>query len=141
MRVMSFVLVALATSVIACSGTPTLSIPMDLNWSGDFEAQVFDHTGLVTGGRQLPFSEWHSEGATADPEHSEIDVTWTGGACSHHPTVTLSGSKDALSIRVTNPSDSIFPVACPAVGLLAGITLELSEPVSGEALRFETAPL
>jgi hypothetical protein len=116
---------------------------MDIAWDGDFAALVFDSTGLVTGGRYLDRGDgpWPGETAIARPERSEIDIAWTGGACSHRPTVTLSGTSAALHIGVDNPPDPNFlpflPIACPAVGLPAGVTLSLREAVAPAAVDLE----
>jgi len=75
------------------------------------------------------------------PERNELEIAWIGGACSHRPTVTLSGTSAALHIEVDNPPDPNFlpflPIACPAVGLPAGVTLSLREPIAPAAVAFE----
>lgn len=135
--------IALAASACAFSRAPTLAVPLDMDWEGDFAVLVFDSTGLVTGGRQLELGAgpWPGGAAIARPEMSEIDIAWTGGACSHRPTVTVSGTSDALLIAVANPEDPNFlpflPVGCPAIGLPAGITLSLSQPILPDAVDLE----
>lgn len=118
-----------------CGPAPTLSVPLNISYAGDFTALIFDSTGLVVGGRPLASGDWPSPDGNVlvRPDKAEIDIAWTGGACSHRPTITVSGTKDALKVTVAEPQDFnpffFLPVGCPAVGLLEGVTLSLDQAV------------
>jgi hypothetical protein len=133
---------SLAALLFACNlSTPTLEVPMAIEWAGEFKVSVFDSSGLVIGGRDVNRSPYpFGETARAHPETSEIELVWIGGACTHRPTLTVSGTTDALHLTVDSPSDSTIPfveIACPLIGLPFGITLELSQPVEQQAITTE----
>ncbi|MDL2335206.1 MAG: hypothetical protein QFC55_04150 [Chloroflexota bacterium] len=137
-----------ALTLASCSlgPAPTLALPLDLTWGPGFSVLVFDSTQLVSGGRQLPFNNADNFGdsATAHPERNEIDITWMGGACTHHPTVTLAGTADALTIQVATPNDGaafpFLPMSCAAIGLFMGVTLSLRETVAQQAIDVRFSP-
>lgn len=137
--------VALLVFAAGCGGArPTLTVPLEISWDGDFELLVYDASGLVTGARQAETASFGLSSVTARPDQSEIDVSWTGGACSHRPTAMVSGTPDALRIEVDNADDPnlvpFLPIACPAVGLPFTVTLSVSAPVAQEAITFEFTP-
>jgi hypothetical protein len=95
---------------------------------------VVDETGLVTSAREADREPTQALEANARFELKEIDVRWLGGVCRHGPTVTLTGSFDALHIIVQPDGGPETFLACPAVGVFYGVTLTLSEPVGQEAI-------
>ena len=119
-------------------------VPLATDWNGDFALLVYDSTGLVIGARQAEIVSAELGSATARPGQSEIDVSWTGGACSHRPTARTSGTAAAFRIEIANTADTnlvpFLPVACPAVGLPFSVTLSLGAPVDQGALTFEFTP-
>jgi hypothetical protein len=138
-------LLALAFVASGCGGPrPTVVVPLVIEWGGDFALLVYDASGLVTGARQAENPSFGLDSATARPGQSEIDVSWIGGACSHRPTASVSGTAEAFRIEITNVADTnlvpFLPIACPAVGLPFTVTLSLSAPVAQDALAFEFTP-
>lgn len=136
-------LIVLAALLHACATTaPDFSVPLGNQGFGDHQVDVFDSTGLVTGARAetLPPGEPRGE-VVAHPERLELQIGWLGGACSHRPTVLISGTAEALRITVTNPNDPqplpFLPIACPAVGIPMGVTLSLTRPVEQDAVGVE----
>lgn len=132
----------IAAVALACSlSTPTVVVPMEVSWDDDFQVLVYDASGLVAGARDVNRSPYpFGESATARPEVSEIDLAWTGGACTHRPTLTVSGNANALHLEVHSPNDSpipFLPMDCPLVGLPFGVTLELNQPVEQQAITAE----
>jgi len=115
---------------------PTLVIPLPENEWGRFQLDVYDDTGLVIGG--VPGDQTlggHVPAAvTAIPEHNEIVINWTGGACGHRPYAHLRGSATNLEIEIApDPLEvGLAPVSCPAVGIISSATLTLSAPVEQE---------
>ena len=135
-------LLVVALLVVACGGVrPTLTVPLEISWDGDFELLVYDASGLVTGAQQAENVSFELASVAARPEQSEIDVAWTGGACSHRPTAQISGTADSFRIELVNTPDvnlvPFLPIGCPAVGLPFTVTLSLSDPVAQEAITFE----
>jgi hypothetical protein len=137
-------LLSVGLLVVACGAPqPTLVVPMEIDWEGDFAALIFDSTGLVTGGRYRDAGDgpWPGGAAFARPERNEIDIAWIGGACTHHPTVSLTGTANDLAIKVRTPSDPgpipFVPIEkdCPLIGLPMGVTLTLSAPVEQQAIN------
>lgn len=138
-------LLAVALTVVGCGPTPTLAVPLNMTRPGDFTALVFDSTGLVVGGRPLERGDgpWPGGNVLARPDKAEIDVAWIGGACSHRPTITVSGTKEALKVTVAEPRDFnpffFLPVSCTAVGLPKGVTLSLNQAVQPGHVSWDIA--
>lgn len=117
-----------------------MTIPLPDNDFGRFTLLVFDTTGLIEGGEpadRRPGSV-NSE-AIAHPEREELEVHWLGGACSHAPTLTLTGDPADLRVELqTSPPEWQLPfVGCPAVGIYFGVTLSLNRPVAQDAITLE----
>ena len=125
-------------ALMACiTPPPTLTVPLPRNDFGEFELLVYDATHLVVEGRSEADARGPFEGeVSARPDLREIEIAWTGGACSHRPTLSLSGDATRLRLELdASPIEwSIFPVACPAVGIFFGVTLSLGEPVEQRAI-------
>jgi hypothetical protein len=121
----------------ACAPAPSAIAPLASNEFGEFALLVFDRSQLVVSatGRQ------GGEGSIGDeviarPDRMELEVAWTGGACSHRPTLSVSGDAGQLRLELdASPTEwSLFPVACPAIGLLFRATLTLTAPVEQSAV-------
>ena len=134
-----------AMALAACSlgPAPTLTIPLDINRDPGFSALIFDSSQLVAAGRQLMFdgSAHFGDSVVAHPERNELDLTWTGGACSHHPTINISGTADALVIELANGRDPgpipFIPIEnCILIGLFMGVTITLKAPVEQQAIEY-----
>jgi hypothetical protein len=128
--------------VVACGAPrPTFTVPLEIDWDGAFELLIYDASGLATGAQQADNVSFELHAVTARPQESELDISWLGGACSHRPTVQISGTAEALRIELANPADvnliPFLPIACPAVGLPFAVTLSLSAPVAQEAISLE----
>lgn len=134
-------------ALVACGGLPltppTQIVDLAQNDFGRFVLLVYDASGLVTGGRPAQSRPGASGAVTAVPERQELEVAWTGGACSHQPTLEVSGDSSALRLVVRNPQDPqllpFLPMACPAVGILLRVTLSLTEPVEQDAIGIEVS--
>jgi hypothetical protein len=142
MKLTAAIVAALVVASCSLGAAPTLTIPLDIPWGPGFSVLVFDTSRLVAGGRQLPANNAGDfmSAAIAHPERNEIDINWTGGACTHHPTVSLTGTANDLAIKVGTPSDPgpipFIPIEkdCPLIGLFMGVTLTLSAPVEQQAI-------
>lgn len=123
---------------------PTVTVPLEIGWDGDFALLVYDESGLVTGARQAEIEFSGLSAATSRPDDHQIDISWTGGACSHRPTAHVSGTADAFRIELVNNADvnlvPFLPIGCPAVGLPFSVTLSLTAPVAQPAVAFEFTP-
>ena len=133
----------LSLALVACTPfvAPSLVVPLGTNDWGDFALLVYDDSGLVTSGRAAERRpSMASDEVIALPERQELDIGWTGGACSHRPTLQLSGDSSALRLVIRNPNDEkLLPVSCPAVGIPLWVTLSLSEAVAQDALALEVS--
>ena len=149
MRVTNPVLIGiLAVAVIACSATrpplpPTLSIQLPSNEWGDFTLDVYDESGLVTGGRsgEQSLGGVTPTKATVSPDGMELAVDWTGGACSHRPLLFVRGDAEKLDlVIVPSPVELSLapPEGCPAIGILSSAAVTLSQPVPQENVAIET---
>ena len=123
--------------LVACASLPTAVAPLARNDFGEFALLVYDRTQLVVSatGQQTAEGSMEDE-VIAHPDRMELEVAWTGGACSHRPTLSVSGDANELHLELDpSPTEwSVFPVACPAVGLLFSVVLELSAPVEQSAV-------
>ena len=144
MKVAAAVVASLALASCSLGPAPTLTIPLDRKWGGGFSVLVYDSSQLVAAGRQLMFdgSAHFGDSVVAHPERNELDLTWTGGACSHHPTINISGTADALVIELANGRDPgpipfIRIENCVLVGIFMGVTLTLKAPVEQQAIEYE----
>ena len=134
----------IAIACVACASPvgPPLVVPLDRNEWGGYTLLVYDDSGLVTAARS---AQWQpgtaSDELIAFPERQELEVGWTGGACSHRPTLKVTGDSSALRLTVGNPNDPqplpFLPIACPAVGVPLRVALSLSEPVAQNAVGIE----
>ena len=130
---------AFALALAGCAvGSPTLAVPLEHNDFGEFSLLVYDASGLISAGRSMePPNGAIDAQAIARPDDRELDVSWLGGACSHRPTLAVSGDASGLRLVLESPYDGTLPfvpVACPAVALSFGVTLTLSEPVEQAAI-------
>lgn len=132
---------ALSTVVQACGvgPAPDFAAPFAVESWGGYEVLVYDDSGLVTGASAA--SAWFpdpSGDVVAHPDAKEVQVGWLGGACSHRPTIHITGNATDLEIAIGNPSDPqlipFLPVSCPAVGIPMVVTLLLSESVEQDAV-------
>jgi len=134
------VLVVAGCAARALPYPPTLSVPLPENEFGTFQLDVYDYSGLVLGGKSgdQTLGTFVPVDVIAMPESSELQITWTGGACSHRPFVEIRGTSGDLRLVVApSPVEySLAPVACPAIGIGSSATLSLAEPVSQESIRF-----
>ena len=137
-------LLAIASLVLACGSgqPPDLVVPLETNAVGDWQLLVFDDSGLVTGGRSVAVRPGErSDGVVAFPDRRELEMTWTGGACSHSPTLVVDGDPVKLRLTVRNPDDPnwlpFLPIGCPSAGVPLTVTLVVSEPVQQDALEIE----
>ena len=141
MKVMWFVLIATVSIVAGCSsvGAPDLVVPLETTAVGDWQLLVYDDSGLLTDARSAPVRPGdRQDGAIASPDGRELEINWTGGACSHRPTLQVTGSSTNLRLEMRNLSEpQLLPLACPAAGLRLQVTIELSEPVAQTAVAFE----
>ena len=122
------------------AGPPSFAVPLENNEWGAYELFVYDQSGLVTGVRSLEKAPGMAD-VVAHPERNEIEFAWTGGACSHRPTLHVTGSPLDLTLIVSNPSDPQFlpflPIACPAVGIPLAATISLAVPVDQSSVEQE----
>jgi hypothetical protein len=120
---------------------PSHTVPLGANDWGDYELLVYDQSGLVVGGGALRRDERAQldlDGLVALPERKELEIGWIGGACSHRPTLHVSGSATSLRLVLRNPPDErFFPVACPAVGIPLAVVLSVAEPVTQQHVTLE----
>ena len=119
---------------------PNMTIPLPENEWGKFALLVYDESGLVTAGESAGANVNGAEptSVTAEPEHRQLVVSWTGGACSHQPYLRLRGNAQNLDLVIAPaPVEiSLTPaIQCPAVGILETVTLTLSEPVAQAAVE------
>jgi hypothetical protein len=103
---------------------------------------VYDGSGLVTAARSADRQPGAvGDGVVAFPERNELEIGWTGGACSHRPTLTVTGDASALHLSLANPDDPqplpFLPIGCPAVGIPLAATISLHEPVAQDAVSIE----
>lgn len=130
------------SAVLGCGhgvAPPTFTVPVSNNSGfGDFALLVYDESGLITGGIAAgPIDRGVSNGdITMSPDELQLTLRWSGGACSHRPTLTLTGSATALKLELqTSPPEWRLPfLSCPAVGIPMGVTLSLSAPVEQSAV-------
>ena len=142
-RWLSWLAVPVAATVMACSASTsqpsyTISLANEQGDFGEYALLVYDETGLVMAGRR---SDRRAQGerVTAFPERLELELEWTGGACSHRPILTLTGDATALRLELqpTPPEWTLPFVSCPAAGLPLGVTLSLGNALEQGALRLE----
>ena len=132
------VVLALAACGAACSPAPAvpLIVPIAHESWGDYLVRVYDDSGLVLGAR--PSGQRGVRDFAAFPDERRLEINWMGGACSHGPTVSISGTAERLDVVVDNPADPqwlpFLPVTCPAVGVPLGVNISLSEPVQQDAV-------
>lgn len=136
--------VAFAAMAWACGSTkpPDLQVPLTSPGGDLYTLSIHDVTGLVTAAHSADWRrEAPSEDVTAFPERNELEVTWTGGACQHGPTIQVSGGPSALQLIVNNPDDPnwlpFLPIGCPAVGIPLTVVLTLAVPVQQDAVTLE----
>ena len=133
------VLAVFALSPSACGFGPAadFEVPITRGSAETWTLLINDDSGLVTGGRsaEAPRSE-PNDGVVAFPDHREVEIGWTGGACEHRPRMQISGDVDRLRIDVYNPRDA-FTLSCPSIGILLRVRLSLTEPVDTDAIDLE----
>ena len=142
MRRLALTVALVAASCGVAIPPPTLAVPLGTNDFGEYALLVYDDSGLVTGGLAEALPAFGTSGIVASPERQELHVAWTGGACSHRPTLRVSGTSASLRLEVANPMDPqlpFVPISCPAVGIPFGLTLSLSEPVGEDAVTLEVS--
>lgn len=134
----------LTATVLACSGVvpPSFVVPLRPNEWGDYALLVYDGSGLVTNARAAERRPGVApQDVIAAPDRMELEVGWTGGACSHRPILEITGNSDALRLVIANPNDPqplpFLPISCPAVGVPLRVTLLLNDPVTQEAVSVE----
>lgn len=134
-------LILVLTFAAACTFGPTAGVPIAANGWGEYSLLLHDASGIVTGLRGGGVPPAGRDGAVAVPERSEVEVRWTGGACSHQPVLEVAGSANDLRMVIRNPHDPqplpFLPISCPAVGVPLGVVLVLSEPVAQNAIQLE----
>jgi hypothetical protein len=127
---LALIVVALMATLVAC--VPPNGVVLRSGEWGTHTLLVDDRTGLLA---EVRAATWETgvplDEATVSEDGMPITIHWTGGACEHSPTLTVSGDAAALSLVVRNPPDETIgpPAPCPAVGIPLGAVLTLSEPV------------
>jgi hypothetical protein len=96
---------------------------------------VDDESGLLTGATSRDrLAGDPTDSVLAFPDRNELELYWLGGACSHKPTLKITGDASALLLEVSNPQDPqwlpFLTGPCPAVGVPLLVVLSLSEPVA-----------
>jgi hypothetical protein len=117
-------------------------VPLEPSDWGQHTLLIYDDSRLVTAARSAQRQPGAArEGVTAFPERNKLEIGWTGGACSHRPTLIVTGDASALRLTVANPDDPqalpFLPIACPAVGIPLAATISLREPVAQDAVSIE----
>jgi hypothetical protein len=136
--------IAMAGFLGSCGATPEPSIPAVGNvFAVDVSSQrldatvtafVIDDAGLVVGARraEVPGGTEDAD-VIAFPESNGLRVIWFGGVCNLGPTVTLSGSAEALLVTV-RPDAGDSAGACVLIGLSYKVDIALSQPVRQDAV-------
>lgn len=136
-----------ALTIVSCNPLarpPTHSVPMLENEFGAFTLLVYDSTGLVVGAQRLERGEAAAPAfdpvVTAFPDRNAVEVAWIGGACTHQPTLALTGDATTLVLQLepeTAEGKPLFGGLCPAIGLGFAVTLSLGAPVEQGAITLE----
>lgn len=134
----------LMLAVIACApfAPGSLVVPLASNEWGEFALHVYDASGFVVSGRAAePRPTNGTDEVFAVPERREVEIAWTGGACSHRPTLVVTGNSLGLRLVVRNPHDeTLLPISCPSVGIALRVVLSLNQAVAQDAITLEVDP-
>jgi hypothetical protein len=132
-----FLAVAVSAVLAACSPGPAAELQVALSHPGTeaYTLIVDDESGLLTGATSRDrLAGDPTDSVLAFPDRNELELYWLGGACSHKPTLKITGDASALLLEVSNPQDPqwlpFLTGPCPAVGVPLLVVLSLSEPVA-----------
>src|SRR5687768_2818827 len=95
----------MSVASVACAPlvNPALIVPLEPGQWGQHTLLVYDDSGLVTAARSADRQRGAvGDGVVAFPERNELEIGWTGGACSHRPTLTVQGDTSALQLSLAN---------------------------------------
>ena len=129
-------LVSVATLACGPLVGPSLTVPMEPSEWGQHTLLIYDDSGLGTDARsalrQLG-APW--AGVAAFPEQNELEIGWTGGACSHLPTLHVTGDASALRLTVANPTTRSRCRSCQSGARLSGFRWPPPSPCVNQLRR------
>ena len=128
------IVAGVALTAVGCSSggrTFQLTFPAEHNTLtiDPLPISFVDNTGLVVGLRQAPASPNWLPGVAALPEEqTALVITWIGGACDQHVSMTSEGTSDALRVAIQTSKAG----GCRLLGVGRSVVLDLTHVVRPE---------
>ena len=129
------VVAAMVLTVVGCTsgggGTFQLTFPGEHETLtiAPLPVSLVDNSGLVAGFRQAPASPNWVPGVAAIPEgQTALVITWIGGACDRHVSMTSEGTSSALRVAIQTSKAG----GCRLVGIGRSVELVLNRAVRAE---------
>jgi hypothetical protein len=137
--------VLFSLALVACNASgpaPSHVVPMLNGEFGAFSLLIYDSTGLVLGAQRTDQDHMAPPAldpvVTASPERNAVDLAWLGGACTHQPTLVITGEATHLVLQFDPEiAEGGLIVQCPAIGLGFAVRLSLAAPVEQGSITLE----
>lgn len=127
------IVAGLALSAVGCSAgarTFQLTFPAEHEQIAidALPVSLTDTSGLVVGFHPAPPGAWNTGVAALPEDKSALVITWVGGACDSHVSLTTQGTASALQVAIQTSTSG----GCRLLGVGRSVELALNGVVHSE---------